>query len=66
MQITEIRRLMSFGQRENMTMNARLDEGEDPQEVLFDAATARADKHGRSRARKRPRACPDNRQEKLF
>lgn len=30
MQITEIRRLMSFGQRENMTMSARLDEGDDP------------------------------------
>ena len=34
MKITEIRRLMSFGQRENMSMTARVDECEDPHDAL--------------------------------
>jgi len=34
MQVTEIRRLMSFGQRENVSMTARVDEGEDPKDAL--------------------------------
>ena len=34
MQVTEIRRLMSFGQRENMSMTARVDECEDPHDAL--------------------------------
>ena len=34
MKITGIRRLMSFGQRENMSMTARVDECEDPHDAL--------------------------------
>lgn len=36
MQVMEIRRLMSFGQRENVSMSAKVDEGEDPNRALQD------------------------------